>query len=102
MILEITVDPCITKETKNCLLTIKEKGLEELPNGNYTIWVYLHSHPEIVSNETFLTITDDQTIINFGTLETLNISKLANSMIFLSIILIFVSKIIKKYYRKNQ
>lgn len=99
---EITVDPGITSESKSCFISIKEKGLKELPNGIYTIWIYLHSNPEIICNETIITITDDQTIINFGTLESVIISlPTIGLMIFGGIILVFANIIRKKNLRKK-
>ncbi|NHJ49642.1 MAG: hypothetical protein FK733_17765 [Asgard group archaeon] len=92
-----TVYPGITEEIGYCSLTIKTKGLTDLPNGRYTLWVYLRDHPEVIANTTLMIIADDKTSIYYNTSQTLGLDiPFANIMIITSIISVSLVYFYKK------
>ncbi|MHA1837963.1 MAG: hypothetical protein ACTSVH_08310 [Candidatus Heimdallarchaeota archaeon] len=68
----LTYELGVTTDNVNYNLTIEEPGLTELPDGNYTIWVYdnrtTNTEPVVVYHKTLLVIVEGVITIDYGTI----------------------------------
>jgi len=66
-----TFEQGVITDNVNYTLTIESTGLIELPDGNYTIWVYdnrtTNTNPVVTYYKTLLTIVDGEITIDYGT-----------------------------------
>ena len=98
-----TFDPGITSEKRSLITAINEQNLTELPNGVYTLWVYGRTWQDtVVFNETVMTISDEGTFIQYGTLPPLDIIKQKRSLVIIhtGLVLAFVFVLILKRKRR--
>ncbi len=68
----LTYELGVTTDNVNYTLTIEAPGLTELPDGNYTIWVYdnrtANIEPVVVYHKTLLVIVEGVITIDYGTI----------------------------------
>ncbi len=99
-----TFDPGITRAKYNYRIAILAQNLTALPNGEYSFLIYgYYWLPAVVFNETVMTISDEGTFIQYGTLPLLNIIKQKRSLVFIhtGLVLAFVFVLIPKRKRKK-
>jgi len=99
-----TFDPGITFEKTYFSLAIQNQNLTKLPNGEYTLWIYGRTwQPTVLFNETIMTISDEGTFIQYGTLPPLDIIKQKRSLVIIhtGLVLAFVYVLIHKRKRRT-
>jgi len=97
-------DPGITCEKTYFSLAFKDQNFTKLPYGEYTFWIYGRTWlPAVVFNETIMTISDEGTFIQYGTLPPLNIIKQKRSLVIIHTVLVlaFVYVLMPKRRRKK-
>ena len=104
MVSRQTFDPGITCATTLCRIAILTQNLTSLPYGEYTFAIYgLTWQQTVIFNETVMTISDEGTFIQYGTLPPLDIIKQKRCLVIIHIglVLAFVFVLIPKRKRKS-
>jgi ABC-type tungstate transport system permease subunit len=99
-----TFDSGITSEKTSYRIAILDQNLTKLPTGEYTLWIYGRTWQQtVVFNETVMTVSDEGTFIQYGTLPPLDIIKQKRSLVFIytGFVLAFVIVLIPKRKRKS-
>ncbi|MBK5114952.1 MAG: hypothetical protein KGD59_11415 [Candidatus Heimdallarchaeota archaeon] len=99
-----TFDPGITSAKTSHRTAILDQNFTELPNGEYTFLIYGRGwSPSVVFNETVMTISDEGTHIQYGTLPPLDIIPQKRSLVFIhtGLVLAFVFVLLPKRKRKK-
>jgi len=79
-----TFDSGITSSNTWLRAAISEQNLTKLPNGEYTLWIYGRTWQQtVIFNETIMTISDEGTVIHYGTLPPLAITKQLRSLVII-------------------
>ena len=55
---ETTIEPGITTSSVGFILAINKEGLTNLPDGNYSVWVYFYGVSDILYNVTTIVVDD--------------------------------------------
>ncbi|MHA1220608.1 MAG: hypothetical protein ACTSQB_02630, partial [Candidatus Heimdallarchaeota archaeon] len=100
-ILDVTIDPGYTTGNTTFKLCIQEQGLNDLPNGVYKIWIYGYIASGVTFNVTTLTITDEGTEIDVGTLPSIEIGFQLIAIVIGVTLFFSLITIAKKRYRKE-
>lgn len=104
MVSHRTFNPGLTSEKTYLLTAINEPNLTSLPNGVYTLWVFGRTWQDtVVFNETIMTISDEGTFIQYGTLPFSDTTKQKRSLVIIhtGLVLAFVFVLIPKRKRKS-
>ena len=99
-----TFDPGITSKKTGYRIGVLTPNLTELPNGQYNFVIYMqYWSPQVVFNETVMTVSDEGTSFQYGTLPPLNIIKQKRSLVIIhaGLVLAFFYVLIHKRRRKK-
>ena len=103
MISHLTFDPGITSAKTFYRIAILTQNLTKLPNGEYIFLIYgEYWSSGVVFNETVMTISDEGTFLQYGTLPPLDIIKQLRSLVIIhtGLVLTFFYVLIHKRKRR--
>ncbi len=92
----IDVDPGITHKKSGYYIAINETELEILPDGIYTVWMFVFRVPTVVYNETILRIENGIVDIDYGSLPSVAVGYQKSFIMFFGCVVISTLIIIRK------